>query len=139
MENATENLRESRNFSLLHKEQMIFTLHFLKTNERNSLWHHGLGTTLSTTFLANLLHVHKCVSHHESYSKINLEHKDKDKDNDKHKAGFYPGFVKCISQDRLTIPNCQLTGAVLDVQKSSKNDTTHICHKIKSIMGCSGE
>ena len=90
-------LRESRNFSLLHKEQMIFTLHFLKKNERNSLWHHGLGTTFSTTFLANLLHVHKCVSHHESYSKINLEHKDKDKDNDKHKTGFYPGFVKCIS------------------------------------------
>ena len=66
-------LRESRNFSLLHKEQMIFTLHFLKKNERNSLWLHGLGTT--STFLANLLHVHKCVSHHESYSKINLEHK----------------------------------------------------------------
>ena len=68
-------LRESRNFSLLHTEQMIFTLHFLKKNERNSLWLNGPETTFTITFLANRLHVHKCVSHHESYSKINLEHK----------------------------------------------------------------
>ena len=47
------------------------------------------------------------------------------------------GSLKCIRQTN----NAKLLTyrAVLDVQKSSKNNTTHICHKIRSIVGCSGE